>query len=299
MSKHEEMDEEHLGLKVRKNRPKKKIEADNSGAPAIVISVSVRQCTVSQNGEVRLVRYENPVAPGDEVTIRSEKVLEIGPRRTTLARTDPANPHKFRIIATNIDYLLIVASVANPPFRPGLVDRYLIAASRGGIKPVLCVNKTDLGGNIAAARMFEEVPTVFCSVVTGEGIDELRDMIAGSTAVLAGHSGVGKSSLLNALASEDRAVTGKVDEDSGQGRHTTTTSRLYQLSNGARIIDTPGIREFGLGKITMEEIRAAFPEFVDRGCRFRDCSHRDDPDCAVREAGGPRYASYLRLLAEL
>ncbi len=299
MSKHEEMDEEHLGLKVRRNRPKKKIEADNSGAPAIVISVSVRQCTVSQGGQVRLVRYESPVAPGDEVTIRSEKVLEIGPRRTTLARTDPANVNKFRIIATNIDYLIIVTAVADPPFRPGLVDRYLIAASRGGIKPILCVNKMDLTGNIAAARMFEEVPTVFCSTVTGEGIDALRDMIAGSTAVLAGHSGVGKSSLLNSLASEDRAAIGKVNEDTGKGRHTTTTSRLYELSNGARIIDTPGIREFGLGKITLDEIRAAFPEFMDRGCRFRDCAHRDDPDCVVREAGGPRYASYLRLLSEL
>ena len=294
----EDLNEEHLGRAVRKNRPKKKPVADNPGRPAVVINVSVKYCMVSQNGEVSRVRYEIPVAPGDEVTIRNEKVLEIAPRRTTLSRTEPSYVHKWRVIAANIDYLLIVAAMANPPFRPGLVDRYLIAASRGGIHPILCVNKTDLTEDVSAAAVFE-IPTVFCSTVTGQGIDQLRDMIAGSTAVLAGHSGVGKSSLLNALASEDKARIGEVDEDTGQGKHTTTNSRLYELSNGARIIDTPGIREFGLGKISMEEIQAAFPEFMDRGCRFRDCSHRDDPDCAVREMGGPRYASYLRLMGEL
>ncbi|MES1262330.1 MAG: ribosome small subunit-dependent GTPase A [Acidobacteriota bacterium] len=298
MSKHEQMHEEHLG-KVRKDRAQKKPPAPNISRPtALVIGVSVKSCTVLQNGETRIIRYDIPVAPGDEVTVRHEKVFEIAPRRTTLSRTDPANANRQRIIAANIDVLLIVAAAANPPFRPGLVDRYLIAAARGGMRSILCINKTDLGADTSAAGIFE-IPTVFCSTVTGQGIGELRELIAGCTAVLAGHSGVGKSSLLNALASEERAVTGKVDEDTGTGRHTTTTSRLYELTNGARIIDTPGIREFGLGRLTLAEVQAAFPEFSQYACRFRDCAHRDDPDCAVREAGGPRYASYLRLISEL
>jgi ribosome biogenesis GTPase len=270
---------------------------------ALVIGVSTRHCTVVGNGQTRLIRYDTPVAPGDEVTIVNDKVSAIAPRRTTLCRADPANHNRERVIAANIDLLVIVAALTDPPFRPGLVDRYIIAATRGGIRPVLCVNKSDLEGDFSAAGIYQ-IPTVICSTRTGQGIDELRGMLAGNTAVLAGLSGVGKSSLLNALATEDRALTGKVDKATGQGRHTTTASRLYELpaadsGKPARIIDTPGIREFGLGKITLAEIQAAFPEFADLGCRFRDCTHRDEPDCAVREAGGPRYASYLRLIAEL
>jgi ribosome biogenesis GTPase / thiamine phosphate phosphatase len=265
---------------------------------ALVIGVAARQCTVVIDGETRLIRYDVPVAPGDLVSIANEKVSGIAPRRTTLCRTDPANPNRERLIAANIDLLVIVAAISNPPFRPGLVDRYIIAASRGGVRPILCVNKNDLDGDRAAAGIYQ-IPTVYCSTKTGQGIDELRDILAGNTAVLAGHSGVGKSSLLNALAKEDRARTGHVDEDTGHGRHTTTASRLYQLANHARIIDTPGIREFGLGRITLPEIQSAFPEFAEMGCRFRDCAHRDDPGCAVREAGGTRYASYLRLISEL
>jgi ribosome biogenesis GTPase / thiamine phosphate phosphatase len=264
----------------------------------LVIGVAARQCAVIIGGETRLIRYDVPVAPGDEVSISNEKVSGIAPRRTTLCRKDPANPNRDRLIAANIDLLVIVAAISNPPFRPGLVDRYIIAASRGGIRPVLCVNKTDLGGDLSATGIYQ-IPTVYCSTKTGRGIDELRDILAGNTAVLAGHSGTGKSSLLNALANEDRARTGNVDEDTGQGRHTTTASKLHQLANGARIIDTPGIREFGLGQITLEEIQTAFPEFSAMPCRFRDCTHRDEPECAVREAGGPRYASYLRLTSEL
>lgn len=270
---------------------------------ALVIGVAARVCTVVMNGQTRQIRYDIPVAPGDEVSIANEKVSGIVPRRSTLSRTDPGNQNRDRIIAANIDLLVIVAALSDPPFRPGLVDRYIIAATRGGIRPVLCVNKTDLPGDVSATALYQ-IPTIYCSTKTGQGIDELRSVLAGNTAVLAGHSGVGKSSLLNALASEDRARTGQVNEESRKGRHTTTASRLYELDGGvagkpARIIDTPGIREFGLGRITLPEIQSAFPEFADMGCRFRDCAHRDDPDCAVRNAGGPRYASYLRLIAEL
>jgi ribosome biogenesis GTPase len=247
------------------------------------------------NGELRHVRCEIPVVPGDDVSIRYERVSGIAPRRTTLSRTDPGNEFRERVIAANIDLLVIVAAIADPPFRPGLVDRYLIAAARGGIQPILCVNKIDLCRDTSPADIFQ-IPTVRCTTTTGEGIDELRDLVAGSMAVLAGHSGVGKSSLLNALAVEEKARTGEVSEETGKGRHTTTASRLYHLKNGARIIDTPGIRELGLGAITLEEFRIAFPEFTGKGCRFADCTHTNEPDCPVREAGGSRYAAYLRLL---
>jgi ribosome biogenesis GTPase len=196
-------------------------------------------------------------------------------------------------IAANIDLLVIVATLVDPPFRPGLVDRYLIAAAREGIQPLLCLNKWDLGGDLSAAETFA-IPKLRCSAITGEGVDDLRDLIAGNTAVLAGHSGVGKSSLLNALTGEECAQTGEVAV-TGKGRHTTTASKLHLLPNGGRIIDTPGVREFGLGEIAPEDLAAAFPEFDPSGCRFADCTHGNEPGCAMPHRSGARYDSWLRL----
>lgn len=210
---------------------------------ATVIGVARGFCTVVDEHGERLIRCDLQVAPGDQVDIRHEKVQAVATRRTTLSRADPGNPHRELLIAANVDLLLIVAPMVDPPFRPGLIERYLIAAARGGIQPVLCINKIDLCADTSATEIFR-IPKVRCSAVTGQGIDELRDLIAGNLAVLAGHSGAGKSSLLNALVGEAQARTGQVNEQTGKGRHTTTSSRLYTLGNGGCVIDTPGIRAF-------------------------------------------------------
>jgi ribosome biogenesis GTPase len=190
--------------------------------------------------------------------------------------------------------MVIVAAITDPPLRTGLIDRYMIAAARGGIEPILCINKLDISADTSAVAGYK-IPIVRCSVKTGQGIDELRDWLAHSLAVLTGHSGVGKSSLLNSLTEKDQARVGLLNEETGKGRHTTTASRLYRLRNGARIIDTPGIREFGLGPVTLNELKAAFPEFGGERCHFNDCTHTDEPGCAIRETGGPRYQAWLRL----
>jgi ribosome biogenesis GTPase len=252
-------------------------------------------CSVDIEGYIRHVRCEIPVVPGDEVSVLNDSVSGIAPRRTMLTRTDPVNERRERVIVANVDRMVIVAAITNPPLRTGLIDRYMIAAARGGIQPILCINKLDLSTDTSAVAGYE-IPIVRCSTKTGQGIDELRDWLAGSVAVLTGHSGVGKSSLLNSLSEEDQARVGLLSEETGKGRHTTTASRLYRLKNGARIIDTPGIREFGLGPVTLDELKAAFPEFSGERCRFNDCTHREEPDCAIREAGGPRYEAWLRLL---
>jgi len=288
-----------------KSKPNKNRE--DAETPGLVIAVGPGICTVSINGEILQCRSELPVAPGDAVSIRHEKVAAIAPRRTSLSRTDPANPNRECVIAANIEMLVIVAAIEDPPFRPGLIDRYLVAAARGGVQPILCINKVDLCADTAVADIWREmgVPLVLCSTRTGAGIDDLRDLLAGSLAVLAGHSGVGKSSLLNALADEPHARTGAVSEHTGKGRQTTTSARLYELRNGARIIDTPGIRELGLGPVTPAELRFAFTDFAAFECRFRDCTHRAEPDCGVRasvESGAiskARYSSYLRIAGEL
>ena len=262
---------------------------------ALVIGIGPGICSVDIEGNVHHVRCEIPVVPGDEVSVLNGSVCGIAPRRTVLTRTDPVNERRERVIVANVERMVIVAAITNPPLRTGLIDRYMIAAARGGIQPILCINKVDLSPDTSAVAGYE-IPIVRCSTKTGEGIDELRDRLAGSFAVLTGHSGVGKSSLLNALTEENQARVGSLSEETGKGRHTTTASRLYHLKNGARIIDTPGIREFGLGPVTLNELKAAFPEFSGERCRFSNCTHREEPDCAIREAGGPRYEAWLRLL---
>ena len=231
------------------------------------------------------MRCEIPVVPGDKVSVLNDRVSGISPRRTVLSRTDPVNKLRERVIVANVDHMVIVAAITNPPLRTGLIDRYIIAAARGGIQPILCINKLDLSTDTSAVADYE-IPIVRCSTKTGEGIDELRDRLAGTLAVLTGHSGVGKSSLLNVLTEDDQARVGGLNEDTGKGRQTTTASRLYHLKNGARIIDTPGIREFGLGPVTLEELKSAFPEFSGERCRFNDCTHKEEPGCVIREAGG-------------
>lgn len=262
---------------------------------ALVIGIGPGLCTVDIAGSLRHVRCEIPVVPGDEVSVWNDGVSGIGPRRTILTRTDPVNERRERVIVANVDLMVIVAAITNPPLRTGLIDRYMIAAARGGIRPLLCINKLDLSTDTSAVAGYG-IPVVRCSTKTGEGISELRDLLAGSIAVLTGHSGVGKSSLLNALTEEHKARVGTLNDDTGKGRHTTTASRLYHLKNGARIIDTPGIREFGLGPVSLDELKAAFPEFSGERCRFTDCTHKEEPGCAIREAGGPRYNAWLRLL---
>jgi len=261
---------------------------------ALVIGIGPGVCSVDIEGSVRHVRCEIPVVPGDEVSVWNDSISGIAPRRTILTRTDPVNERRERVIVANVDRMVIVAAITSPPLRTGLIDRYMIAAARGGIQPILCINKLDLSTDTSAVAGYE-IPIVRCSTKTGQGIDELRDRLAGGVAVLTGHSGVGKSSLLNSLTEEDQARVGLLNEETGKGRHTTTASRLYRLRNGARIIDTPGIREFGLGPVTLEELKMAFPEFSGERCRFNDCTHKDEPDCAIREKGGPRYEAWLRL----
>ncbi len=307
MKRHQRVNE----IVARKAKNKAKVTNNEEGleTDSLVIGVGPGVCTIAPDGgEPRLCRTEMSVAPGDRVAIRFEKVAAIAPRRTTLSRTDPVNVHRERVIAANIDILVIVAAIADPPFRPGLVDRYLVAAARGGVQPILCVTKVDLAADTSAAEVYREagVPVVRCSVqvdegTDGTGIDELRGLLAGSLAVFAGHSGVGKSSLLNALAREARARTGGVSEETGKGTHTTTSSWLYTLKNGARIIDTPGIRVFDPGTVTADQLSAAFPEFAEYGCRFRDCKHREEPGCGIRGAVDDgsipkgRYMSYLKI----
>jgi ribosome biogenesis GTPase len=173
----------------------------------------------------------------------------------------------------------------------------------GGAQPLLCVNKIELRGEADDLSTLDVhrglgLHVITTSCATGEGLDELRGAIRARTCVFAGHSGVGKSSLINALFPELAIATGEVGK---KGRHTTTSSCLHEEPDGTRVIDTPGIREFGLWRIGPRELPHYFPEFapIAAGCRYRDCTHTHEPQCAVKESGLPRYGQYLRLLGSV
>ena len=288
-------------------------------AQGTVITVLRGACDVVSGERVLRLRLtgkdaheERSLAVGDEVRFDPERaaLVEILPRRTTLARLRSFKPGREQVIAANVDRLAIVTSVASPPFRAGAVDRFLLAARMGGLEALLVVNKIDLLEKPAAlpdeiAGYDVVVPIFAVSASSGAGLEALGRALGDGTTVLAGHSGVGKSSLLNALQPELRLETGEISAKWDRGRHTTSRSTWLRLRGGGVVIDTPGVREIGTGPVDPDQLGAVYPEIAlaGAGCRFRDCRHDTEPGCAVRaavESGrirAARLASYQRLLA--
>ena len=267
----------------------------------------------------------NVLAVGDRVVLdprpgamRIAAVLD----RTSALRRDAVdgsrlNPaHKDHILAANIDQVLIVCTPAAPPFRPGLIDRYLVEASRDGLDAVICLNKTDLGVSTGVEQYmagYERLglTVLRTSAVNRAGLDQLKEAVRDKISLLSGQSGVGKSSLLNAVAPGLDLKVGEVSQATakeGRGRHTTTSSRLVPLAClDAFVVDSPGIRTFGLTGIPPHELGSHFPDItaLSAGCQFHDCLHRAEPGCAVRaKATGDwflarRLESYRKMLEEL
>ncbi len=255
-------------------------------------------------------RVTSLVVVGDRVSISTSgdgtgAINEIHERKTKLSR--PGFHGYEHVIAANVDQLLIVASALSPRFKRGIVERFLVVARQGGLEPILVVNKCDLEDERTIRSWvapFEGIglPATLVSAVTGTGLDELRSQLRGRISVLAGQSGVGKSSLVNALFPELQLRTQGVSIHN-KGRHTTTSSRLYQLPTSGYLVDTPGIKSLELADTDQEDLAEAFPDIEEfaAACKFRDCSHIHEPRCAVRAAVDTgkleqaRYESYVRL----
>jgi ribosome biogenesis GTPase len=310
--------------------------AELPGQQGVVVEVSSSLCRVDLDEQelVCAVRgslsaedsgFTNVVAAGDRVIVShngvGRGVVEaVLPRRSILARPDFSHDgyrthgrHLQQVIAANVDQLLVVASWREPPLWAELVDRYLITAERNNLSPTICVNKTDLAEDIAACRtalrpyLDLSYRVLFTSALTGKGIDELRKVLRGRTTVLAGLSGVGKSSLLTAVQPGLQLRTAQVSAHSGEGQHTTTQINLLRLEMGGAVIDTPGIREFGLVGLRQEELVHFYPEIsaVAMSCRFSNCTHIHEPGCAVKTAvkhgqvSATRYHNYKKLYHSL
>lgn len=275
-------------------------------------------CTVRRLLRTRLIQERHPVTVGDHVWFRVESggdeatpegVIEaVDPRRGQLRRRAGRRIHTM---VANVDQAIIVSSVDQPPPKPNLIDRYIVAALAGDVTPVICLNKIDLDPDGASRQLLDRYTrlgytTLLTSAVDGHGIDALAEVLKDKASVIAGQSGVGKSSLLNVLQPGLQLKTGGIVEQTRKGRHTTSTATLIRLDIGGYVVDTPGVRSFDQSLVARNEFEMYFVEFLEHipNCKFPDCTHTHEDDCAVKQAvergeiHPERYESYVRLFEE-
>lgn len=261
----------------------------------------------------------NPVAVGDwvEAEVENEEsataiISEIVTRNNYINRQSPRHKHQHHIVAANLDQSMLVATLKEPKTSQGFIDRFLVAAEMYHVPAVIVFNKSDLYKNKELEKyeqwkqMYEKVgyQVLLVSAEKNEGIKELITLLKDKTTLVSGHSGVGKSSLLNLIFPGMGLKTGEISGWSGKGQHTTTFAEMFDLPGGGRIIDTPGMREFGLVDIDKQELSHYFPEMRARlnDCQFNNCLHYNEPGCAIKEAvvneeiHEDRYISYLGIL---
>jgi ribosome biogenesis GTPase len=261
----------------------------------------------------------SPVAVGDfvEYSMKTDKLAAIEsilPRQSVISKPATEKESLLQIMVSNVDRLVVVTSTRDPEFKAGLVDRFLVTAFKEQIEPVVVLNKIDLQGPEKYKRYFDtwsriSCRTVFTSAKSGEGVDKLERILREGTSAITGHSGVGKSSLLNRISPGLKLRTEKISSYSGRGVHATSRISLYRLFADGWVADTPGLKVFGLAGVDKKTLHLYFPEFEScaSGCQFSDCMHIDEPSCGVKrsvEAGDGvvadfRYQSYLRIHASL
>lgn len=263
----------------------------------------------------------NPIAVGDTVMLDLEAdnntaiISGIADRKNYIARSSPHNKNQHHIIASNLDQTLLFATLKEPRTSTGFIDRFLVSAEAFGVPAVLVFNKWDIYKKKELAS-FEDLNHIYTdagytilklSMQTGEGLNEIKEILKNKTTLLSGHSGVGKSTFINAILPGKQLRTTEVSKGSGKGMHTTTFAEMFNLPFGGRLIDTPGIREFGVIDIGKEELSHFFPEMrrLLHQCRYNNCLHLNEPNCAVKEAvnknivSTERYVNYLNLMDSL
>lgn len=269
--------------------------------------------------KIKDITSTNPIAVGDEVIFEMEDevenrtiITELLPRRNYVNRISPANKRQHHIIACNLDQSLLIATIKEPRTSVGFIDRFLVTCEAFHIPAIIVFNKSDLLDEDDIIlfddrkSMYEAVgyKVVLTSVEERTGLEQLKEVLLQKTTLISGHSGVGKSSLINAILEGANIRTSEVSEWSGKGMHTTTFAEMYDLPEGGRIIDTPGMREFAIADISKDELSHYFPEMKARlqDCQFNNCMHLNEPGCAIKQAvidgqiHEERYVSYCTIL---
>ena len=264
----------------------------------------------------------NPVAVGDEVEVEVEDEAEksamitvIHPRRNYINRQSPRLKYQHHIVASNLDQSMLVATLKEPRTSQGFIDRFLVASEMFHVNAIIVFNKSDLFKKKEQEK-FEQMKEMYeavgykvflTSTKDKTGIESLQHELKDKTTLISGHSGVGKSSLLNVIFPDMNLKTQVISGWSGKGQHTTTFAEMFDLSFGGRIIDTPGMREFGLVDISKQEVSHYFPEMRRRlnDCQFNNCLHVNEPGCAIKEAvanaeiSEDRYVSYVNIMESI
>jgi ribosome biogenesis GTPase / thiamine phosphate phosphatase len=278
------------------------------------------ECRIKGKFRMKGIKSTNPIAVGDIVDYDLDEnsdvvtgtITNIHERKNYIVRKSVNLSHQMHIIASNLDYVFLLITINNPPTTTNFIDRFLVTAEAYGIETILVFNKIDtydeamLDEQLFMQYIYQEIgyKCLRVSSTEGKGVEELKDFMKGKVTMFSGHSGVGKSTLVNALEPSLHLKTKTISEQSKQGQHTTTFAEMFDLSFGAQIIDTPGIKGFGIVDMEKEEISGYFPEFfkLKDQCKFNNCLHKDEPKCAIKEAlekdeiSYSRYNSYLKIL---
>ena len=278
------------------------------------------ECRMKGKFRIKGIKSTNPSAVGDWVDYELEETSDsvtgtihnIHERKNYIVRKSVNLSHQMHIIASNIDRVFLLITINNPPTTTNFIDRFLVTAEAYGIETILVFNKIDtfdettLDEQLYLQHIYQEIGYQCLRVSSTEmkGIEELKALMIDKVSMFSGHSGVGKSTLVNALEPNLHLKTKVISEQSMQGQHTTTFAEMYDLSFDARIIDTPGIKGFGIVDMEKEEISGYFPEFfkLKDQCKFNNCLHKDEPHCAIKKAlendqiSWSRYKSYLKIL---